>query len=145
LAFHFENSVKVEEQALDHVLVQKLVVNGNQKLVIMTMEKNIFFCKSVLSQVPLKHSIDLPTGRGGLEMLGMPPMVVSERAVFRIITYMAGMDDDHILPMLRMRTMTVGVNNASNHSMIKGKTSKILGNQKVGVPLVFIGTKGSGG
>lgn len=74
-------------------------------------------------------------------MLGMPPMIDSERASFRVITYMVCMDNDQVLSMLRMRTMAVGGNNSPNPSVIKGKGPKMLGNQDVEVSLVFIRTK----
>jgi hypothetical protein len=53
------------------------------------MEKDVVLGKGILSDVPLKHAVDLPAGWGGLEMFGMPPMIVFKRAVFRIVPHMA--------------------------------------------------------
>jgi hypothetical protein len=138
MLFPFYKSVHVEIQALNFVFIQNLVVNGNQKLVILTMKKNIFFGKGVLIQIPVQHRMNFSTGRSGLKMPGMPPMIVSEGPVFRIITDMAGMDDDQVLSMLRMRTVAVGGHYTPDPSMIKRKGSKMFGNENAGIPLVLI-------
>ncbi len=73
---------QVEKQAFFHVFIQQLVGNGDQQVFIVTMKKDVFFRKGILLDVPLKHTVDLPAGRGRLNMLRMDPMVATKRVIF---------------------------------------------------------------
>ena len=62
----------------------------------------------------------------------------------RIVTNMSGLDDNKIIPMVRMRPMSVNCQHATNPTMIEGKCPKMLGEKNDGQALIFIGTKSPG-
>jgi len=75
--------IQVKEQTLVGILSQRLIINGDQKILIVTMKENVLLGKGILPDVPPQHTFNLSTGRRRLEMLRMPPMMASPTTVFR--------------------------------------------------------------
>ena len=51
---------------------------------------------------------------------------------------MAGLDENHILAVMRMRAMPIGGYDATNTAVIKWKGAKVLGQQDDRITLILI-------
>ena len=70
--------------------------------------------------------------------IGVQPAINTELSGIGFITDVARLYDDHVLAMVRVRTVSIGSDDAADTAMIEWKAAEVFGNQDNRITLVFI-------
>ena len=93
----------------------------------------------------VQHVIDLAAGGCFLVVRCLQAAIAAKCLCLRIVSDVTGLDDYHVLAMIRMQAMPARCNNAAHAAMVEREGVKMLGNENNREPLIFTRAKGARG
>src|SRR5271166_484170 len=131
----------MQEHALTALLVQELIVEIDHGLAVQPPTADLLAGVAVFLAVPMHHRTELAAIVAESAAVGAFAPVEAEAPGIGVVPYMRGLDDDEVLAMMGVGTVTVDRDLAADPAVIEGKGAEMLGDQHDRIALALVGAE----
>src|SRR6202021_1968287 len=125
-------------QALVTSFIEELVVDEHGRHALDAAAQQGIAGLLVFMLIPMQHRAHLAATVAELAAGGARALVDAEPSGLGVVADMAGLDDDQVLAVMRMRPMAVDRDLAADPAVVEGKRAEMLRQQNDRIALAFV-------